>query len=545
MAKPIVLPKENQRVEAFDKASRRWVRVLVTKVNAKSFQGKDTDFNIVKGLEQWREPANPGKSIKEFLSCNPSKPSDSLKESADSPLLPNQLEDSSGLEVAKITPTQEPSSSPTSVIPSTEMSETTTQNPEVQTASLADSPALELPALDSETGLNTKTVPSGGSSTESSTESDPNGLLSSNPKVSAIAVLDKSSVPLPKSGMWGNGSVYQQPTLARPTLESGFSWCPTLTTQSGTDTSRPAGQTKLEEWCRKNGLLQTSQVLSAEMMELLQGFPVGWTKCLSELNAPPQEESDRGTDLEAPSYPPVPPSLWSGLNTSTVAWKDPIDVILTKGTQIREKTDLTKIDEYAQKMRDGLWDYERDPKPVIFHHEGRFYAGDCHHRTLAAMQAGEDLLYEIRQGTHTDAVIYSCRAENNLYHGLPLSPKDNRKRILMFLETLEELTESDRASLLKTVPGISDRELALGNWSNRLIAKYLGLSENQSRTIANIQKEIKEEPKTEKISQKERGVNIDRVLNQLEDNIHLLSKDQAIALKDAIERRLIDLEIEN
>lgn len=66
---------------------------------------------------------------------------------------------------------------------------------------------------------------------------------------------------------------------------------------------RPAGQTKLEKWFRDNGLLQTSQCLSGEVMELLMGFPLGWTSALLESKKEAKEESEEDMYSEAQLFP--------------------------------------------------------------------------------------------------------------------------------------------------------------------------------------------------------------------------------------------------
>jgi hypothetical protein len=70
---------------------------------------------------------------------------------------------------------------------------------------------------------------------------------------------------------------------------------PTLTSNLGT--IRPAGQNRSEKWFRDNGFLQSTQVLSAEMMALLFGFPSDWTACLQDAIAGPVDESNLDISL--------------------------------------------------------------------------------------------------------------------------------------------------------------------------------------------------------------------------------------------------------
>jgi hypothetical protein len=97
----------------------------------------------------------------------------------------------------------------------------------------------------------------------------------------------------PKAGTMQNGRLSQQPHLERHTVENGYLLSHTPNASSGTERSRPAGQTKCEKWFKDNGLLKDSQCLSPQIMALLQGFPMDWTQCLSEL------KEDRTGELEA------------------------------------------------------------------------------------------------------------------------------------------------------------------------------------------------------------------------------------------------------
>lgn len=75
---------------------------------------------------------------------------------------------------------------------------------------------------------------------------------------------------------------------------------PTLTTNKGVK-SRSSGQSKCEKWFRDKGLLQDTQCLSPQMMAVLFGFPMDWTKCLWDAQEEVREESDQDISLGEPS----------------------------------------------------------------------------------------------------------------------------------------------------------------------------------------------------------------------------------------------------
>ncbi|WP_445305677.1 hypothetical protein [Microcoleus sp. SVA1_A1] len=129
-------------------------------------------------------------------------------------------------------------------------------------------------------------------------------------------------------------------------------------------------------------------------------------------------------------------------------------------------------------MRDNLWDFEHQPLPVLFEHENRWLIGDGHHRIEAARKLGLKIKCEIFTAwSIEEALLYSIRAVENLNHGIPLRPKDQRKRITMFLDLLDEGKIS-----IALPEGYQE-------WSARAIATYLRLPESGYRTVASIRKE--------------------------------------------------------
>lgn len=174
-------------------------------------------------------------------------------------------------------------------------------------------------------------------------------------------------------------------------------------------------------------------------------------------------------------------------------WIDPHEVNLHAGTQSRYVTDWETVERYAELMRENHWDWKRSPLPVVFQDRSVLHPGDGHHRIEAAIIAGVDLIcVELRAGTTTDAIMHSCAA--NTMHGLPLRPRDQRRRIELFLDTCLTLPEGDERKA----------------WSSREIARYLGLSEAGYRTVCNI---LSEREMSAKISHFNEGDRVQVVRN--------------------------------
>lgn len=182
-------------------------------------------------------------------------------------------------------------------------------------------------------------------------------------------------------------------------------------------------------------------------------------------------------------------------------WVDLSEILVDEGTQIPGRTNFQQVEVYAELMADELWDFERLPLPVLYRSkDGKNRPGDAHHRILAATKAGLDMLYfEVREGELVDAILHSCRGEENAKHGLPLTPRDQRNRIEMFLDTLALLPEETRRELFFACPKFTDYEKQrYTTWSGRAIAKYLNLAESGYKTV---QKIMGERALAEKISQ--------------------------------------------
>jgi hypothetical protein len=240
-------------------------------------------------------------------------------------------------------------------------------------------------------------------------------------------------------------------------------------------------------------------------MALLSGFPVVWTDCLLESNPKPKNtDLEVATSLGEQLSPSRQQSLLSESNTSIrlfpgKQWIDPKLVQLKEGTQPRDcdesfAGEMGKIQQYADDMKSRIWDFEKKPLPVAFiDAAGKIHASDCHHRVSAAVSAGIEKIYvDLRFGELVDAKLFAVAA--NTDHGLPLRPKDQRKRVEMLLNLLETVDEDKATELLNSIPDLGrfQRENSLNHfakdktWTARTVAKYLKMNESGYRTVQNI-----------------------------------------------------------
>src|SRR5881275_36847 len=95
-----------------------------------------------------------------------------------------------------------------------------------------------------------------------------------------------------------------------------------------------------------------------------------------------------------------------------------VEVIRTDGgTQPRAALDQPTIEDYAQTMRENLWDWERHELPVVFYDGKDYWLASGFHRIGSARLAGlDEIPVDIRQGTQRDAILFSCGT--NTDHGL-------------------------------------------------------------------------------------------------------------------------------
>lgn len=307
-------------------------------------------------------------------------------------------------------------------------------------------------------------------------------------------ILDgQSSTGLTTAGTMSNGLLSAADTLEPPIADKDclFLESPGALGE-GISGTNPPGQTRLEGQLKTNGSIDSGEVSNPEFLEASLGLPVGWTdpqddRTATELLAATEPLESAAKPSEISSIPESQPSQSiASSTTNPTLWISPEQLEEVSFTQIREAIDNEVITRYAELMQSDLWDFERIPLPVLFQHENRYLVGDGHHRIEAARKIGADILCEIFTATQIEeAILYSVTAIENNRHGLPLRPKDQRKRITMFLDLLDEGNIS-----IALPEGYQE-------WSSRAISTYLRLPESGYRTIANIRKErerLPEEP---------------------------------------------------
>ncbi len=451
-----------------------------------------------------------------FYQCNQLGQSVCLKASAGSQEQPTSSVDLNGSNPSKLTTTPLESSKTISITTSTtETSENITPDQEQPTSTQSDFPATTPVTQATEPDFTANSQDSGSKDSVALLRGYLNSSLSNSQRESFIAACEQSLGDCEWQATLGTiRSSYKQRKLELASTAPGFLSLPTLTASSG-KTSRPAGSTKCDRTARKLGLILDSQSLSIEMMAAISGFPPEWTACLSESkNANNGEDfkADSSTDEQSSPNKYLSPSDESNISIPSPSlmpgkqWVKPNWITLKNGTQSRDvdeiyQVNISVVQNYAEMMEQGLWEWEREPLPVAFlSADGKIYAGDCHHRVSAAVASGKEIYVNLLPGELVDAILYSCQA--NTYHGLLLRPKDQRKRIELFLDTLAGLDEVRSQSLLRSIPNLTEIERKNGKWSTRVIAKYLRLTESGYRTIINI---LQERELSEKFTQFSQG----------------------------------------
>ena len=366
---------------------------------------------------------------------------------------------------------------------------------------------------------------------------------------------------LPRAGMFSNGKLSGQPVLARPTCESASSLLHTpMALTQNSEGYRPPGQDKLEAQLRQwlptptaregtngatgvkadkrghcletemNLAIPIGEVSHANIRENLMGFEQNWTAIEEDggsnmeltqsknslaNNGASHIEGNGSQPLVMPLSPSVPRSLGNtspiSMGETKISWLNPNEVDLRAGTQIRDLSKVTDQIEYsdriaawAEKMREGLWDFNRTPLPVVFVDQNcKYWCGDGHTRIAAAVKAGVEIQVDLRDGDKDLAQLHSCRAIENESNGQPLRAKDQRKRIEMFLDLFDKMSDKQKAALLLQVPGRGDRQK---DWSPDLMGKFLGLNSAQVRTIQNIVRERKNRELLEKFKEGDRVI---------------------------------------
>jgi len=156
----------------------------------------------------------------------------------------------------------------------------------------------------------------GGKCSELSSKPDPALLLSKIQKACSPEEVEKSlSLSEWQDIVSKSRSSYRQRKLELGTRETeslSLLSFRTLHSSNTSTNSNPAGLTKCEQSLRKLGIISPSHYLSTMGMELIFGFPLGWTDCLStktsisptlESRAEPKVESEPDTFLPKQSCP--------------------------------------------------------------------------------------------------------------------------------------------------------------------------------------------------------------------------------------------------
>lgn len=114
-------------------------------------------------------------------------------------------------------------------------------------------------------------------------------------------------------------------------------------------------------------------------------------------------------------------------------------ITMDGSTQMRARMDDEFIDELAE-----LYKGEHEiPPPKVFWDGEAYWLGDGHHRVSAARKAElKGLEVVVIQGTHKDAILFACSANDD--NGLRRTTADKRKAIRTLLEDKLWKTRSDR-----------------------------------------------------------------------------------------------------
>ena len=216
-----------------------------------------------------------------------------------------------------------------------------------------DSPAQEPQTQEPKQDLNIQSLLCGLNISELSTKGGPNSLSSKTQLQLLITHCEQyleDSEWLAISGTIRKS--YRQLSLEVPKNAKDSLSLPTLTTNKGVK-SRSSGQSKCEKWFRDNGLLLDTQCLSPQMMAVLFGFPMEWTKCLWGVQEDRTGASDLDISLEEPSTLTVVQQSLSESCTSIAA-----SVLVVNNSSLDERL------AYLQSERDRLINSGASPKGV-------------------------------------------------------------------------------------------------------------------------------------------------------------------------------------
>jgi hypothetical protein len=223
---------------------------------------------------------------------------EALELSAMQPESPAKLKQSDTLTSAKML---KPSTVQTSL--KSQSLETLEKSPHQQEliSTQGDSPAQEPPTQEPKQDSYIQSLLSGLNISELSTKDDPDSLSSK----TQLQLLVTHCEQYLEDSEWSDivGTIHRSYKLLSSEVPKNGSDClslPTLTTNKGVK-SRSSGQSRCEKWFRDKGLLLDTQCLSPQMMAVLFGFPMEWTKCLWDVQGVQTGELDLDICLEEPS----------------------------------------------------------------------------------------------------------------------------------------------------------------------------------------------------------------------------------------------------
>jgi preprotein translocase subunit YajC len=111
---------------------------------------------------------------------------------------------------------------------------------------------------------------------------------------------------------------------------------------------------------------------------------------------------------------------------------------------------MAVVGEYADLMKELVI----FPPIEVFYDGESYWVADGFHRLAATMEAGfKEIIADVRQGTHRDALLYSAGANSS--HGLRRTNGDKRRAVGILLKDEEWAKWSDREIARKC--GVSDR----------------------------------------------------------------------------------------
>ncbi len=122
-------------------------------------------------------------------------------------------------------------------------------------------------------------------------------------------------------GTLSTGLSFQVVTLQPPLIEEDYCWLPAPTALS-TKSSRPPGQSKLENFLKQNAIINKGQVVNPEFLESAYNLPIGWTdpqenRSASELIAEMEQSAIAAQPSVTPSIGESQPSDFAASCTST------------------------------------------------------------------------------------------------------------------------------------------------------------------------------------------------------------------------------------